>query len=102
MARQEKIFNRYGIGLPRNTLANWVIRCCQLVQPLLNLMKDHLCSGPMVQHDEASVQVLKEPNKPAESKSYLWVCLGGLADEPAVLYDYHPSYTGTLLSGFSG
>lgn len=106
LARQEKIFHRHGIDLPRNTLANWMIRCGQLAQPLLNLMEDRLRAGPIIQCDETPVQVLKEPDKPPESKSYMWVRLGGLPDEQVVLYDYHPSRSGevagTLLSGFSG
>ncbi|MCW8128730.1 IS66 family transposase, partial [Microbulbifer halophilus] len=44
--------------------------------------------------------------KPPESQSYMWVRLGGLPDEPVVLYDYHASRSGevagTLLSGFNG
>ena len=106
LARQEKIFRRYGIDLPRNTLANWIIRCGQLVQPLLNLMEERLRSGPIIQCDETPVQVLKEPDKPPESKSYMWVRLGGLPHEQVVLYDYHSSRSGdvagTLLSGFCG
>lgn len=106
LARQEKILHRHGIDLPRNTLANWIIHCGQLVQPLLNLLEDQLRSGPIIQCDETPVQVLKEPDKPPESKSYMWVRLGGPPDAQVVLYDYHPSRSGevasTLLSGFSG
>ncbi|WP_051687358.1 IS66 family transposase [Microbulbifer sp. HZ11] len=106
LARQEKIFARYGVDLPRNTLANWIIRCGELVQPLLNLMEDRLRSGPIIQCDETPVQVLKEPDKPPESKSYMWVRLGGLPDEQVVLYDYHASRSGDvagrLLSGYTG
>ncbi|MFC4875354.1 IS66 family transposase [Microbulbifer halophilus] len=106
LARQEKIFHRIGVDLPRNTLASWIIRCSQLVQPLLNLLEDRLRDGPIIQCDETPVQVLKEPDKPPESQSYMWVRLGGLPDEPVVLYDYHASRSGevagTLLSGFNG
>lgn len=106
LARQEKIFNRIGVNLPRNTLASWIIRCGQLVQPLLNLLEDRLRAGPIIQCDETPVQVLKEPDKPPESQSYMWVRLGGLPNEQVVLYDYHPSRSGevasALLSGFSG
>ncbi|MFC4876721.1 IS66 family transposase [Microbulbifer halophilus] len=106
LARQEKIFHRIGVDLPRNTLASWIIRCSQLVQPLLNLLEDRLRDGPIIQCDETPVQVLKEPDKPPESQSYMWVRLGGLSDESVVLYDYYASRSGevagTLLSGFNG
>lgn len=106
LARQEQIFHRIGVDLPRNTLASWIIRCSQLVQPLLNLLEDRLREGPLIQCDETPVQVLKEPDRPPDSQSYMWVRLGGLPDESVVLYDYHPSRSGevvkALLSGFNG
>ncbi|WP_308368608.1 MULTISPECIES: IS66 family transposase [unclassified Microbulbifer] len=106
LARQEKIFRRIGVDLPRNTLASWIIRCGQLAQPLLNLLEDRLREGPIIQCDETPVQVLKEPDKPPESQSYMWVRLGGPPNEQVVLYAYHPSRSGevarTLLSDFSG
>jgi len=36
------------------------------------------------------VQVLKEPGKTAQSKSYLWLQKGGPPGQPVVLYDYDP------------
>ena len=52
------------------------------------------------------MQVLKEPGKPAESGSYLWVQRGGPPDHPILLYDYDPSRSQTvpirLLEGFAG
>ncbi|MFD1581753.1 IS66 family transposase, partial [Microbulbifer halophilus] len=106
LARQEQIFHRIGVDLPRNTLASWILRCNQLVQPLLNLLEDSLQDGPCIQCDETPVQALKEPDRPPGSQSYMWVRLGGRPDAPVVLYDYHPSRSGeaanTLLSGFNG
>lgn len=105
--RQEKIFRRSGIELPRNTLAGWMLRCGELIQPLLNLLDDQIREGPLIQCDETPVQVLKEPAKatPA-SKSYMWVRVGGLPDQKIVLYDYHASrggeVAGALLEGYRG
>ena len=50
----------------------------QLLQPLINLLRDHLLEYDIVQMDETTVQVLKEPGKTAQSKSYLWLQRGGL------------------------
>jgi transposase len=33
--RQEKIFSRHGVELTRQTLANWIIKCSQALDPLL-------------------------------------------------------------------
>jgi transposase len=70
--RQETILQRIGVDIPRATLANWMIRAGQLVQPLINLMQDILLSHDILQMDETTVQVLKESGKKAQSKSSLW------------------------------
>jgi transposase len=104
--RQEQILQRIGVAIPRATLANWMIRCGQLVQPLINLLRDCMLAYDIIQMDETTVQVLKEPGKSAESKSYLWLQRGGPPDEPVTLFDYDPSRNQTvprqLLDGFAG
>ncbi len=88
--RQEAIFQRLGVDIPRATFANWMIHCGQLIQPLINLMREQLLAGPLIQMDETPVQVLKEPGKSAQSKSWIWVSRGGPPRQPLVLYDYDP------------
>jgi transposase len=104
--RQEQILQRIGVDIPRSTLANWMIRAGQLIQPLINLLRDHLLAYDIVQMDETTVQVLKEPGKTAQSKSYLWVQRGGPPEEPVILFDYDPTRAQTvpkaLLAGFAG
>lgn len=52
------------------------------------------------------MQVLNEPDKKAQSKSYLWVQRGGPPDRPVILFDYDASRSQAvpqrLLDGFSG
>lgn len=104
--RQETILQRLGVELPRATLANWMIKAGTLVQPLINLLRDQLLAYDIVHMDETTVQVLKEPGKSAQSKSYLWLQRGGPPDQPIILYDYDPSRSQTvptrLLEGFRG
>jgi len=104
--RQESILGRIGIELPRATLAHWMVRAGELVQPLVNLLRDDLLSGGVVQCDETPFQVLKEPGKPATSLSYLWVQRSLAREAPVVLYDYDPSRSGRvperLFAGFRG
>ena len=80
--RQEQILQRIGVDIPRATLANWMIRAGHLIQPLINLLRDELLGYDIVQMDETTVQVLDEPGKRAQSKSYLWVQRGGPAGSP--------------------
>jgi len=96
LARFEIVLARHGIRIPRQTLARWVIGSGKLLQPLLNLIRDSLLEGPFIHMDETVLQVLKEPDKPPTSNSYMWVQTGGLPDKPAVLFDYDPSRSGNV------
>lgn len=104
--RQQTILERIGIDLPRATLANWMIRAGNLVQPLVNLLEDRLLSDDIVQMDETTVQVLKESGRKAQSKSYLWLMRGGPPGQKVVRFHYDPGrgagVAKRLLDGFTG
>ena len=104
--RQEGIFKRLGVHLPRNTLANWMIKSSERLQPLYNLLQDRLLSSGYVQMDETPVQVLTEPGREASTKSYMWVRKTGDPHQPVILFDYFPnragSVVGTLLPDYQG
>lgn len=104
--RQESILQRIGVDIPRATLANWMIQAGILIQPLINLLRDRLLAHDIIQMDETTVQVLNEPGKTAQSKSYLWLQRGGPPDQPVLLYDYDPGRGAgvpqRLLEGFQG
>ena len=68
-----------------------MIQAGTLIQPLINLLRDQLLVYDIMQMDETTVQVLNEPGKTAQSKSYLWVQRGGPPERPVVLFDYDPS-----------
>ena len=104
--RQEAILQRSGIDLGRNTLAGWMIKSGELIQPLINLLEDKLLSYPVLHCDETAVQVLQEPGKTAASKSYMWVRVGGPPTQPVRLFHYAASRSGAvasdLLAGYQG
>lgn len=83
-----------------------MIKSGMLIQPLINLMRDQLLEYDIIQMDETPVQVLKEPDKQAQSKSYIWLQRGGPPARPVVLYDYDPGRSARvpkrLLEGFRG
>jgi transposase len=104
--RQSKQFERLGIDLPRNTLASHMVKVGQLLDPLIEQLKRHVLGYDLIGMDETPVQVLKEPGKPATSKSYMWVMKGGPPHQSAVLYHYSPtraqSVPEELLTGYGG
>jgi len=100
--RQNKIFERLGVSLDRSTLANWMIRCGELVQPLINLMTERILENPWVHMDETPVQVLKEPGKSAQSKSYMWVLGAGAPGHRSVVFHYDPGRSGAVPTDMLG
>ena len=102
----EKILKRYGGDLTRTTLANWVIRLSQELQPVLNLARDHQLSYDYLQIDETRVKVLKEISHSPHTDKWMWVSKGGPPDKPVILFDYDPSRGAKvperLLEGFAG
>jgi len=104
--RQEKIFARLGIDLPRATMCGWAVKISELLKPILALLRQEILSGPLINIDETVVQVLNEPGRSNTSKSYMWVFRGGNPDRPALVYQYHPTRSGQVpleyLSGYRG
>jgi transposase len=104
--RQSSILGRFGIEMNRTTLANWMIKCGELVQPLINRCEEHLLQGPFIHMDETPVQVLNEAGKSAQSKSYMWVRSAGPPGNRFILFNYDPSRSGAvprkLLADYQG
>lgn len=103
--RQTQQFGRIGVEFSRTTLAAWMVKMGQLVQSLINLLRERLLEKGYVLMDETRVQVLAEAGKPAESQSYLWA-QRTVGMNPIVLFDYDPTRSSAvpvrLLEGFSG
>jgi transposase len=95
--RQAALLGRFGgSDLSRNTLAASIVRVGQAVQPIINLLRDHLLESPLTYGDETTVQVLKEPGKSAQSKSFMWAQMtqgsGAAGTGPPIrLFAYSPS-----------
>ena len=89
--RQEKQYQRIGVELSRRTMADWMIAVSEACLPLIAVMERHLRSGPILQLDETTVQVLEEPGRANTSTSYMWAARGGTPGAPIILYHYAPS-----------
>lgn len=98
--RQHQIFMRSDIDLSRGTLSQWVIRCGDLLQPIINLMQEKLLEYDIAFADETTVQVLKEIGRKPESKSYMWVFGGGMPESFAWIFQYEPSRSGDVPLAF--
>lgn len=92
--RQEKMFKRYGIDLPRSTSCGIVLASSQLCEPLLNCFQENIIRYDYCQVDETPVQVLKTPNRKNTDKSYMWCYKGGPPDSPSIIFDYQETRGG--------
>lgn len=106
--RQEQEWKKQGIDLSRQTMSNWMLKCVELyLQPLYDRMHEMLLQREVLHADETTLQVLKELDRPATSKSYMWLYrTGSDAEHPIVLYNYQAGrgrqYPQDFLKGYRG
>lgn len=106
--RQEQMWKRMGVALSRGTMANWVIQIAELYfLPFQQRMREALLSQGVVHADETVLQVLKEENKSASSKSRMWVYASAKwSDVQIRCFDYRDNRNGesakAFLAGFEG
>jgi len=106
--RIEQEFDRSGINISRQTMANWMIKSSESwLESIYAYMKDEMLTNAFLHADETTLQVLEEAGRLATSKSYMWLYrTTGTALRPVVLYEYtetreaiHPK---TFLKGWKG
>ena len=104
--RQEKRFERIGINISRQDMSNWQRQAYEAVTILLELMKEHLKTGSVMQMDETRVQVHNEPDRPDTRNSYMWLARGGPPGKTAIVYEYHETRGAknihSFIDGFKG
>lgn len=105
--RQEQDFNRLGVYLSRQTMANWMIKGANLLKPLYEKLQQQLVSNRYIHADETTLEVLHEEGRAPTAKSYMWVYrTGRYADRQIVLYKYEVGRSGDFakkfLQSFSG
>ena len=106
--RQEQELNRQGIPLSRQTMSNWVLKASETyLTPVYEQLCRELVKRDVLHCDETTLQVLHEPGKAPESKSYMWLYrTSGDTDKPVVLYEYQPGrgakYPEEFLKDFKG
>ena len=89
--RQEKRFERLGMHISRQDMSNWTIAAAKRIAPLVELFRDQIRAGPVVQMDETPVQVLGEPDRENTQRSFMWLARGGPPGSPLCLYHYEPT-----------
>jgi transposase len=92
--RQESIFGRAGLAIPRSTLAQWVGMTGVQLQPLVDALRDVVIGQQVVHADETPVQMLA-PGSKKTHRSYVWAyATSQFCETAAVVYDFSPSRAG--------
>jgi len=87
--RQEAIFQRQGVELSRQTMADWMRAGADLVSPLYELMKQQVLGSKAIQTDDTPVPVL-DPDLPHTRTGRIWTYVGD-GEHPYTVYDYTPT-----------
>jgi transposase len=100
--RQESIFARAGLALPRSTLAQWVGQCGVQLQPLVRALRAELLRQGVLHADETPVAMLKPGNRKTH-RAYLWsYCTSTYNPTCAVVFEFAESRGGQHARDFLG
>ena len=104
--RQEKQFKCIGVTISRQDMSNWQQKAYKVLTPIFGLLKEAVKSGPVIQMDETTVQVMGEEGRDDTQKSRMWLARGGPPGRTVLWYEYHEtraaSHARTFLQGYSG
>lgn len=85
--RQQTIFAREGLLIPRQTACDWVLACGELLAPIQAALRRRILESGVVQTDDTPVLCQQGRGQPLR-QAYLWVTRSPL--EEGVVYDFTP------------
>lgn len=103
--RQEQDFKQLGAPISRTSMAHWIITSSLIYfRPVYDYLHKELLKRRFLMMDETPIQVLKEEDRRAQSKSYFWLIRTGEDGlPPIILYNYTSTRAGenakTFLDG---
>jgi transposase len=84
--RQEAIFKRFGIDVPRSTQCDWMARTAETLDPLAKRMRELVRTSRIIQTDDTPVK-LRDGPRSGERTARFWAYVGD-RDHPYVIYDF--------------
>ena len=110
--RQEQIFGRDGMRLPRQTLCDWTLASAEALRPIVDCLLRQVCSGVVMQLDDTPVMCQGGHGEP-NFQAYLWTFVNPQVDgvvyrftagrASQLLADEIGDFSGTLVGdGYSG
>jgi transposase len=97
--RQQAIFERDGLALPRQTLCDWVMACAYNLGPIQQALKKQILASGVVQLDDTPIQCQGE-NGGASYRAHLWTYASPLVR--GVVFDFTPDWSHEHVAAFLG
>jgi hypothetical protein len=88
--RQEHIFGRHGLVIPRSTLCDWLGYEADLLDPMVREMIRRVLQSKVIHTDDTPIPVLDETLEGRTRTGRLWAYLGD-DEHPYTVYDYSPT-----------
>jgi transposase len=85
--RQNGIFEREGVDIPRATQTSWVLQTYEALSPLEIALKQAVLEGEIL-HTDDSIIPLQVKGRGKVQKARLWAYVRGGTDPPLTVYDF--------------
>lgn len=97
--RQQSIFSRDGLELPRQTLCDWVLACAFNLEPIQDALKKEILGSGVVQLDDTPVECQAGKGAP-NFKAHLWTYTSPLSR--GVVFDFALDWSHEHVAAFLG
>lgn len=85
--RQDGIFEREGVDIPRATQTSWLMQVYDSVHLLQDALREAVCESDVIFTDDSILPLLVRGNGKVK-KARLWVYVKGGNDPPLIVYDF--------------
>jgi len=90
--RQDGIFKRFGVNIPRSTQSDWMRRTAEAIDPLAGRIAELIREGEIIQTDDTPIKLRDGPRK-GVSQARFWSYVGD-RPHPYVAYEFTPNRRG--------
>ena len=86
--RLEGILRRHGVDITVSNMCDWVRKCADLLEPLVDRMHEKILESPKINTDDTPIPVKSRKRKGSTYKGYLWAYID---NKKNVVFDFTPN-----------
>ena len=86
--RQQQKFKLSKIDIKKSTMNGWISACCDLLEPLYEVLVKKVLQAVYIQADETTIRVLDKNKKGKSHNGFYWVYNAPL--DGLIFFSYHP------------